>query len=324
MLKETNLDGVKSVARMLLMTPVHKTPYSPAVVQHPFASSGLVGITREGILYVLDITDSEENLKQWHEFIKSKIDEAENVWEIYAFINKPYAMTFLKFAEPYLSKEDFSKILGDAWVRSENPNDDPNFTKRDLIAMFKRADKQALMTEEDYKRWKDLEKSITVYRGVTLHNEKNKSAPTYTLKAGGSTISSGSYTNKQVVYTATDANLSYIRYKRPNYSSYSTSYSSTYTIATTATNGWWYFYAVDSKSQSSSTVSVFLDTLLPEGTVTDTSGTIIPNEGYTFSAVKYTATDSGSGVSGYQYKKPGATSWSSYTSGTAVTGTGFN
>ena len=210
MLKETNLDGVKSVARMLLITPVHKTPYSPAVVQHPFASSGLVGITREGILYVLDITDSEENLKQWHEFIKSKIDEAENVWEIYAFINKPYAMTFLKFAEPYLSKEDFSKILGDAWVRSENPNDDPNFTKRDLIAMFKRADKQALMTEEDYKRWKDLEKSITVYRGVTLHNEKNKSAPTYTLKAGGSTISSGSYTNKQVVYTATDANLSYM------------------------------------------------------------------------------------------------------------------
>ena len=36
MLKETNLDGVKSMARMLLMTPIHKTPYSPAVVQHPF------------------------------------------------------------------------------------------------------------------------------------------------------------------------------------------------------------------------------------------------------------------------------------------------
>lgn len=183
MLKETNLYGVKSIARMLLMTPVHKTPYSPAVVQHPFASSGLVGITREGILYVLDITDSEENLQKWHEFMKSKIDEAENVLEIYAFINKPYAMTFLKFAEPYLSKEDFSKILGDAWVRSENPNDDPNFTKRDLIAMFKRADIQALMTEEDYKRWQDLEKSITIYRGVTPHNEKNVRASSWTLDA---------------------------------------------------------------------------------------------------------------------------------------------
>ena len=183
MLKETNLDGVKSVARMLLLTPVHKTPYSPAVVQHPFASSGLVGITKKGMLYVLDITESEEDLKIWQEFMKSKIEGAENVWGIYAFINKPYGLTFLKFAEPHLSKEEFSKLLADAWVRSENPNDDPNFTKRDLIAMFKRADKQALMAEEDYKRWQDLEKSITVYRGVIPHNEKNIRALSWTLDA---------------------------------------------------------------------------------------------------------------------------------------------
>lgn len=50
MLRETNLEGVKSVARMLLITSVHKTPYSPAVVQHPFASSGLVRVTKGGIL----------------------------------------------------------------------------------------------------------------------------------------------------------------------------------------------------------------------------------------------------------------------------------
>ena len=152
MLKETNLDGVKSVARMLLMIPIHKTPYSPAVVQHPFTSCGIASLNKDGKFQLLDIMAKEEDLKIWQEFMKSKIDEAENVWEIYAFINKPYTLTFLKFAEPYLSKEDFSKILGDAWVRSENPNDDPNFTKRDLIAMFKRADKQSLMTEEDYKR----------------------------------------------------------------------------------------------------------------------------------------------------------------------------
>ena len=183
MLKETNLDGVKSVARMLLLTPVHKTPYSPAVVQHPFTSCGIASLNKDGEFQLLDITAKEEDLKIWQEFMKSKIEGAENVWGIYAFINKPYGLTFLKFAEPYLSKEDFSKILGDAWVRSENPNDDPNFTKRDLIAMFKRADKQALMTEEDYKRWQDLEKSITVYRGVTPHNEKNIRALSWTLDA---------------------------------------------------------------------------------------------------------------------------------------------
>ena len=180
MLKETNLDGVKSVARMLLMIPIHETPYSPAVVQHPFTSCGIASLNKGGKFQLLDITAKEEDLKIWQEFMKSKIEGAENVWGIYAFINKPYGLTFLKFSEPHLSKEEFSKLLADAWVRSENPNDDPNFTKRDLIAMFKRADKQALMTEEDYNRWQDVEKSITVYRGVTPHNEKNVRAMSWT------------------------------------------------------------------------------------------------------------------------------------------------
>ena len=132
MLRETNLDGVKSIARMLLMTPVHKTPYSPAVVQHPFTSCGIASLNKGGKFQLLDITAKEEDLKIWQEFMKSKIEGAENVWGIYAFINKPYGLTFLKFAEPHLSKEEFSKLLGDAWIRSENPNDDPNFTKRDF------------------------------------------------------------------------------------------------------------------------------------------------------------------------------------------------
>lgn len=183
MKKETNLDGVKSIARMLLMTPVHKTPYSPAVVQHPFASSGIFALKKEGMLHAIDITENEENLQWWQEWMKEKINSAEDVWRIYAYVNKPYCLTFLKYAEPYLSIEDYSKLLGDAWIRSENPNDDPNFTKRDLIAMFKRADKQALMTEEDYKRWQNLEKNITVYRGVTPHNEKNLRALSWTLDA---------------------------------------------------------------------------------------------------------------------------------------------
>ena len=148
--------------------------------------------------------------------------------------------------------------------------------------------------------------------------------PNYTLKAGGYNINSGSYTNKQVVYTATDPRSITIYYKRPNYSSYSTLYNSTYTVSATATNGWYYVYCKDSMENYTDTVSFYLDTVLPVGTVTNANGTTIANGGYTNSAIKYTATDSGSGVSGYQYKKPGATSWSTYTSGTAVTGTGWH
>ena len=105
--------------------------------------------------------------------MKEWIKNAESAYEIYMMTNKPYGLTFLKYAKPYLSNEDFSKILGDAWVRSENPNGDTNVSKKELLSMFKQADKKSLMTEEDYKQWQGLDETITVYRGVTSHNAKN-------------------------------------------------------------------------------------------------------------------------------------------------------
>ena len=155
--------------------------------------------------------------------------------------------------------------------------------------------------------------------------EVDKTAPSYSLKAGGSTISSGSYTNKQIVYTASDTNFNYIRYYNPSAGSYYSYYSTAYTVsATTANNGWWYFYAVDDNGTSNSTVSVYLDTVVPTGKVTNASGSTISNGGYANSAIKYTASDTGSGISSLQYKKPGSTSWTTYSSGTAVTGNGWH
>lgn len=159
------------------------------------------------------------------------------------------------------------------------------------------------------------------YYFYTFQFEVDKSAPTNSLKAGGSTIASGAYTNKQIVFSASDENMSNIKYKRPNSSSYSTSYSDSYTVAATDTNnGRWYFYAADVKGQTSSTVNVYLDTVKPVGKVTNASGTAIANGGYANSAIKYTATDTG-GVSKYEVKKPGSSSWTSYTSGTSLSGT---
>ena len=79
------------------------------------------------------------------------------------------------------TRKEISKILGDAWVRSENPNGDANVSKRELLSMFKQADKKALMTEEDYKRWESLDDTLTVYRGVTSHNAKNIKALSWAL-----------------------------------------------------------------------------------------------------------------------------------------------
>ena len=181
MREKTDLEKVKSIARMLLLTPVHKTSYSPVVVQHPFTSSGIATAKKDGVLQIIDITESEENLERWQDWMREWIKNAKSAYEIYMMTNKPYGLTYLKYAEPYLSKEDFSKILGDAWVRSENPNGDANVTKKELLSMFKKADKKSLMTEEDYKRWERLDDTLTVYRGVTSYNAKNIKALSWTL-----------------------------------------------------------------------------------------------------------------------------------------------
>ena len=51
MRKETDLDGVKAIAKTLLMTAVNQTPYSPMLVQHPFTSSGLVVLPKTGFAF---------------------------------------------------------------------------------------------------------------------------------------------------------------------------------------------------------------------------------------------------------------------------------
>lgn len=146
----------------------------------------------------------------------------------------------------------------------------------------------------------------------------DKTGPTCSLKAGTSTVSSGTYTNQQITYSVSDYKTWCIYYKRPNYSSYSKSYNDTYTVAATnANNGWWYFYAEDYYDNTNSIVSIYLDTVAPVGKVTNTSGTTVANGGYTNKQIKYTATDTG-GVSYYQYKTPSSSSWQSYTSGTSV------
>lgn len=150
--------------------------------------------------------------------------------------------------------------------------------------------------------------------------EADKTDPSYSLTAGGYGISSGSYTNKQIVYTGIDPNFSYIYYKTPNDSSYYSYYATSYTVsATTANNGWWYFQGYDRTGSVSASVSVYLDTVKPTGRVV-ANGYTVSNGGYTNKPFYYTASDSGSGVSSVQYKYPGASGWYSYSSGSTLSG----
>ncbi len=178
-MKTTDLSQVKVVAHWLLKTEIRKTDYSPVIVQHPFTSTGFAMLPGERL--PIDITANAINLKRWQDFVGGQIDRAKNSYEIYIRLNKTYGLTFLKFAKEYLSTEDLSQILADAWMRSENPNMDANVSKRELVAMFNDADKAYLMTADECLRLEQLGDSVTVYRGVTQYNARNIKALSWTI-----------------------------------------------------------------------------------------------------------------------------------------------
>lgn len=125
MQNQTDLKQVKRVSKILLFTEIHNTDLSPMIVQHPFTSTGITLVSLNPN-QILDITKSQDNLEKWRNFMLNEFERAKNITDIYKLVNKPYCLTFLKFALPYLSSEDFSRLLADAWIRSENPNMDPN------------------------------------------------------------------------------------------------------------------------------------------------------------------------------------------------------
>ena len=159
--KATDMEQVRITAKTFLMLDYQKTSFSPMVVQHPFTSSGIVLVQKDDTAQLVDITESQENFEEWQRFISGEIDQAERAYDIYMMLNKAFALTFLKYAAPYMSTNDFSSILADAWMLSENPNQDVNVSKKELTAMFKAADRNMMMRDSDKELFSSLDDCVT-------------------------------------------------------------------------------------------------------------------------------------------------------------------
>ena len=133
-----------------------------------------------------------------------------------------------------------------------------------------------------------------------------------------STSSTGKYTNSSTYVYASDSmsGVDAIYMKTPGSSSYGNMGTST-TVSSSGTNGLYSFYAKDKAGNISRTYFLYLDTVKPTGTIKNSNGAEITGS-YTNQAFSYSATDSGSGISYLQYKKPGSSSWLTYTSGTSI------
>ena len=180
-LKQTNLEEVKDVAKMFLYMDIGETAYSPIIIKHPFSDSGITMVkNKTGDFETVDLT-KEEDLDKWRKHTEQMIMGSGSAFELHMMVTKPYALVFLQYISDYLSDQDYADILSSSWLRSENPNLDPNFNKRTLLSLFKRAVPSMLMDENEYAKYEKLDDTITIYRGVTSYNEKNKKALSWTL-----------------------------------------------------------------------------------------------------------------------------------------------
>lgn len=99
---------------------------------------------------MVDILEYPEALEPRITYIQNQLETAE-LPDIYCLMRDCYYMTFLKYTRKYMSRQDFSEYLGFAWVAAENPNQDKNVSKTNLLTWFKNTDKPYLMEKEDNK-----------------------------------------------------------------------------------------------------------------------------------------------------------------------------
>ena len=182
MRKQTDLAAMKQLARVFLMMDPEPTSFSPVIIKHPFTDSGIVTVRSGNEYRAADITADEAVRIQWREQMASLIENAETPRHIYMMLTKSYRFAFLKYAMSYFSQKDFSEYLADAWVMCESPNNDPNFTQKQMLGLFKKADPQVLMDENEYKQFQALEDTLVVYRGVTSYNANRVKALSWTLE----------------------------------------------------------------------------------------------------------------------------------------------
>lgn len=200
---KTNLAEVKRLSKALLNMEPELTEYAPVIIHHPFTISGMVGLQDEqGNLRIGNIVDSMDDRSQWQKQMAKIIDDTNDLSRLYHMIEKPYVLGFLKFAAPNLSKADFSTILADAWIRSEQPNHDPNLSQNKLLAMFRAADPTILMTDKERESLDALGDTITVYRGVHSAKSNGVKAMSWTLDRETAAWFAGRYGRQGCVYEA--------------------------------------------------------------------------------------------------------------------------
>ena len=167
MTKNTDMDLVKALAKTLLYLEIQPTKYSPVIVSHPFTDTGIIGLPdKNKETKMIDLLRDSEGRDDWRGYMTNRIEKSETVSEILAFVTKPYKLTFISFAEQYLSKDDLSDAIRCSWSSIEIISNDIDVPPSRIRTLLKKCNPLLLMDASEKKGYASLPDVITVYRGV--------------------------------------------------------------------------------------------------------------------------------------------------------------
>ncbi|MCI2110845.1 MAG: hypothetical protein LKK13_00660 [Bacilli bacterium] len=157
--------------------------------------------------------------------------------------------------------------------------------------------------------------SSTATNSATLLIDYTSPTISMVKTSSGTVIPNGGTSNSTVKVTASDTNLNGLYYKIPSSSYYT--YSGSGSCTTSAGDGIYSFYAVDSLGNRSADYTVRVDTYSPNGQLY-ANGVAISSGSYVNTSFSYSVSDSGSGLNTVLYKTPSSSSFVSYSSGSII------
>lgn len=160
-------------------------------------------------------------------------------------------------------------------------------------------------------------------QSATYYVYLDSTKPSGTIKNSSGTSLTGTYTNGAFNYTASDSHsgISYLQYKTPGSSSWTT-YTSGTSISASSTSGTYQFRAIDKAGNISDVKSIYLDATVPTGVLYSGTSAVSSGTKSTASYVKYVASDAASGIKTVYVKMPNSSSYTTYSNGTQMTTNG--
>lgn len=204
MLEKTNLDAVKKVAKMFVDLDIQETQFGSLVIKHPFTESGIT-MTRgeDGQPQMADLLNDMVAFENWKQEVKGIIDSKDSAASIFWLVVKSYRLAFLKYTKGYLDKKDLSSILSECWIMVEYPNRDPNLSKREIVALFKKCEPTIVMDKDEREAYNALPEIITIYRGIIEKKAVNVKGMSWTTNLETARWFAKRFGKRGIVYSAT-------------------------------------------------------------------------------------------------------------------------